>query len=630
MDWFCGAGGSSQGAHAVPYIRVALAANHWKLALDTHATNFPNAQHEQGDIREADVHNWPIAMIHWASPECTKWSIARGVKRTFHNENQTTFFDLPMTEEELEQENADRESRALSKQVTDYLEGVISRGGLVLCGVVENVVDEREWSGWDDWIRRFHRMGYRTRLVALNSMHAQPVHTLAAPQSRDRLYLVYWHESIGRTPDFNKWLRPWTYCPTCDEMVQAVQAFKDPTRDMGRYRAQYLYRCPRVKCRNAAIEPPVLPAAAAIDWSNPGKRIGDRDKPLAPKTMARIEAGLKKYARPITLEAAGHTFERRPGVRTWPVDAPLTAQTTTATKAMAAPPMMVPTGGTWREEPTSVTEPMPTRTTRENDGVAIPPFLTLLRSGRPRNIGLDQPLATVVADGSNHGLVVPPLIVPMEGRDGKQAAPATEAMRTQTGRAENALAFLPFIAELRGGNSETRPVSEALATVTASGNHHGLTIPPGFVMRNNGSQGNGGEHCTDVAEPMRTLTTKGHQSLVTWEQWQTLLAPYYGNGQARPVEQPMGALSTRDRYAMVSGDAEIDPMDVFFRMLDPHEVGRGMAFTDGYVVLGNKRERVKQYGNAVTPPAAEVLVSLLVECLTGEELERFATPLATC
>jgi DNA (cytosine-5)-methyltransferase 1 len=47
-----------------------------------------------------------------------------------------------------------------------------------------------------------------------------------------------------------------------------------------------------------------------------------------------------------------------------------------------------------------------------------------------------------------------------------------------------------------------------------------------------------------------------------------------------------------------------------------------MAFTDAYRVLGNKRERVRQYGNAVTPPVAEILVSALVETVTGAPLDR--------
>jgi DNA (cytosine-5)-methyltransferase 1 len=179
---------------------------------------------------------------------------------------------------------------------------------------------------------------------------------------------------------------------------------------------------------------------------------------------------------------------------------------------------------------------------------------------------------------------------------------------------------MPFIAELRGGGSLARPVTESLATVTASGNHHGL-VTPAMVMRNNGSKGDGGEHCTTPAEPFRTMTTAGHQSLLTWEH---MLVPYYGNGTPRSVNEPIGALTTRDRYALVKGDIDID--DVLFRMLEPHEIGRAMSFADAYTVLGNKREKVRQYGNAVTPNAAEILVCALVEAITGEELERHTGP----
>ena len=55
-------------------------------------------------------------------------------------------------------------------------------------------------------------------------------------------------------------------------------------------------------------------------------------------------------------------------------------------------------------------------------------------------------------------------------------------------------------------------------------------------------------------------------------------------------------------------------------MLEPHEIARGMALTPGYTVLGTKRDRVRQLGNAVTPPVAEVIVSALVEAITGEAL----------
>lgn len=546
MDWFCGAGGSSQGLHAIPGVTVSRAANHWARAIETHAQNFPDADHYQGDIRLAPVDTWPTCDIFWASPECPQWSSARGKRRDFDWKAIT----LPGMEPERDEE-AER-SRALMDEVPLYLAGVQRRGGLVLAGVVENVVEVRAWNEWDRWLGDLHKLGYDTRVIAFNSMHASGTRTPRAPQSRDRLYVAYWHKSLGRTPEWDKWLRPAAWCPSCEQTVEAVQAFKKPGADMGRYRSQYVWRCPWTSCRGTAVEPETLPAAAAIDWTIPGQRIGDRAKPLAAKTLARIEAGLEKFARPITLEAAGNTFERRPGVRTWPVDAPLTTQTTTPTKALA----------------------------------------------------------------------VPPLLVPVEGRDGKESGTVNAPLRTQTARNETGLAWLPWMVELRGGSSDARSILDPAAAVTASGNHLGVAAAdwPAMVVRNNSSEGSGAHLSTPVAEPLRTLTAAGHQSLITWEH---LLVPYYGNGNDRTVAEPVGTLSTRDRYALVTGDVDIN--DVLFRMLEPHEIGAAMAFGASYVVLGSKRERVRQYGNAVTPPVAELIVSALVEAITGAELERLVT-----
>jgi DNA (cytosine-5)-methyltransferase 1 len=573
IDFFCGAGGSSQGAHAVPGVSVRLAANHWSRAIESHAANFPGTEHFQGDLHDADVTRFPAADLFWASPECPQWSQARGRRRDF--DRQPDMFG-----ETLPDEAADR-SRSLMWDVPRYLEAMKARGRPVLAGVVENVTEVRKWAHWHDWREAIRRLGYRTRLVALNSMHAQARRTPGAPQSRDRLYLAYWLASIGRDPDWDRWLRPQAWCPACEQAVAAVQWWKKPGTDMGRYRQQYLYRCPRHACRNAVVEPPALPAAAAIDWADLGTRIGDRLRPVKPATRERIAAGLRRYARPITLQTGGS--ERHLGTRTHPADEPLTTQTAQPTKALACPPLIVPAGGTWREGVTSGDEPLPARTTRENDGVAFPPFLVPLRSGRPRTIPADEPMATVVADGSNHGLAVPPMIVVLRG------------------------------------NMDCRLASEALTTVATSGAHHGLAVADtAVVMRNNTARGGQGQMSTPVGEPLRTLTSAGHQSLVPRAH---LLVPYYGTGVSRPVSEPSGALSTRDRYGLATGAGEIDVDDVLFRMLKPPEIGRAMAFGDGYVVLGTQREKVRQYGNAVTPPVAEVLFSALVEAVTGETLE---------
>jgi len=546
VDFFCGAGGSSQGAAAVPGVTARLAANHWQRAIDTHAANFPGTEHYRGDLHDADVRKFPAGDLFWASPECPAWSQARGRQRDF--DRQPDLFG-----EVLPDEAADR-SRALMWDVPRYLEAMVLRGTPVLAGVVENVTDVRAWSHWDLWVAAIRNLGYRTRLVAINSMHARPRLTPPAPQSRDRLYLAYWAASLGRDPDWDRWLRPAVWCPACQAEIRAAQWWKRPGADMGRYRQQYLYRCPRYSCRNAVVEPPALPAAAAIDWDDLGTRIGDRTRPMRPATRARIAAGLARYARPITLEAAGHTYERHPGTRAWPADAPLTAQTATATKAPACPPLIVPAGGTWRDEPTPGTVPFPARTTRENDGLAFPPFITIHRGGT--------------------------------------------------------------------GETRTVPASGPLTAVTASGNHLGLAVPDAaMIVRNVTARGNPAWTATPASEPLRTLTSAGHQSLASWAH---LLVPYYGTAAtARPVTEPAGTLTARDRYGLASApgpSAEALLDEVLFRMLKPPEIGRAMAFADSYTVLGTQREKVRQYGNAVTPPVAEVLISALAEAITGEVL----------
>ncbi len=546
-DLFCGAGGSSSGAEQVPGVRVRMAANHWRLAVDTHNHNLPHADHDIADISQVDPRRYPTTDILWASPECTNHSQARGIART---DEQPDLFG-----ERLPTEAAER-SRATMFDVLRFAERHRYRAI-----VVENVVDVRDWVMWPAWITGLDNLGYHHQVVYLNSMFAQGIGA-PAPQSRDRLYIVAWRHG-ERTPDLARWTRPPAWCPGCQQVVRPIQAWKNPTRQRGRYRQQYVWRCPTTACRGVEVYPGVLPAAVAIDWTLPGERIGDRAKPLAPKTLARIKAGLDRYARPIHLEAAGNTFERPGYARAWPVEEPLKTMHTTPSKALACPPMVVPAGGTWNDTAQPVGEPFRTRTTRDTEG----------------------------------------LLVPVEGRPGISARTVDQPQRTQTGRLQDAL-----VVPLRN-NGVARPAASApAATVAAAGNHHAL------VMRNN--QG-GAEMSTPVTEPVRTMTTRGHQSLIRWDH---LLVPYYGKSTARQVDQPGGTVTTVDRNALVGPQVAVD--DCTFRMLEPHEIQAAMAFVDGYVVLGNKRERVRQLGNAVTPPAARDLIAAVVEALTGEQIDR--------
>jgi DNA (cytosine-5)-methyltransferase 1 len=623
-DFFCGAGGSSSGAEAVPGVRVRTALNHWRLALETHNANMPHVAHDPVDIFEADPARYARTDLGWFSPECTTWSQARGEERDYATKQLALDED-----DEPAADEAKYRSRLQMDEVVRFVRYHRYRGF-----VVENVTDILSWWDLDRWLRELRAEGYDHRIVILNSAFAQGLGA-PAPQLRDRVYFVFWQTRYP-APDLDKWTRPRAWCPTC-EVVDAMYAPKPGRRRPMRYGQQYNFRCPRITCRNAIVQPYVLPAAAAIDWTLPAQRIGDRAKPLQPKTIARIEAGLRRYA--------------RVSVATSSYDWPATYCTECATQdprggtpgpwhkepcSMWVPPaLLVPSGGTWNDEATTVVDPMRTRTTRETEGVCVPPFLLPLRSGRPRVVGVDEPLATVVADGSNHALV-DPLLVPVEGRDNVAARPVSDPARAQTARLQDALvvplrthgtatpADHPIKTIVAGNvghalvvplrnNGVARPAGDSpLPTFAAAGQHHAL------IMRNNTPRGDAGQMSTPLDEPIRALTTAGHQSLIRWDH---LLVPYYSTrATAREVADPMGTVSTVDRYALLGPDIAVE--DCTFRMLDVHEIKAGMAFAPGFLMpVGAKRDKVRMLGNAVTPPAARDLIAALVEAITGEQLD---------
>jgi DNA (cytosine-5)-methyltransferase 1 len=450
-DLFCGAGGSSTGATMVPDVEVTMAANHWQLAIETHNTNHPNTDHDCADISQVDPRRYPNTDILWGSPECTNHSQAKGKKRSARTVDSDGN-SLP--------EEAEERSRATMWDIVRFAEHHHYQAV-----VVENVVEARQWRPFTAWLAAMHSLGYQHQLVFLNSAHAHRAGA-PAPQSRDRMYVVF-HREGNPAPDVAAWTSPTGACE-CGRTGPLIQSWKKPGEPWGRYRSQYVYRCP---C-GQKVDPFVLPAAAAIDWSLAGQRIGDRSRPLADNTKARIEAGLRKFG------------------------------------------------------------------------------------GRPN-------------------------LIPKIG-----AADMEQLLRS--------MGVSRSISE-----TDTRSVMPA----------------GGFVMRNNGSKGDGREMSTLLGEPLRTLTTVGSQSLITWDAH----IAYNRTALLRPITEPLQTLMTRDSTSLVKTAPTVE--DCLFRMLEPHEVARGMAFPEDYTILGNKRERVKQAGNAVTPPAARDLIAAVAESL-GAQIAR--------
>ncbi len=611
-EMFAGGGGSGTGMLAAG-VKPRFAANHAEPCKWTYVANHPEVDFWLGDVQQADaIEKFPYAPFFWASPACPRFSGARGDKRWFDKENQLALWADDL-DDLTEDQKAGIRSRALMEEVVTYLRHCQTKYGRPVLGFgVENVKEARLWAYWDRWCREMRKLGYHIRVIAINAMHVQGRTLGMTPQSRNRLLVAGVHESVGRLPNYRKWFDPWAYCPRHGGWIQAQQAWKVPGQDMGVYgpkNGQYYYVCPELRCKGQMVEPPVLPAAACIDWTDLGTPIGSRkktkDKPegLAPATIARVRAGVEEHwIKPFLAPAGG----------TWNNDTSGADELVRTLTTREANALVVPCEGRDGKQAKTTGEPIRTQTTRLESALAFQPdsFLTLLRSGRARNTNPHtDPTATLVADGSNHAFVT--------RSDGQQ----------------------PLMFPMRGGGDalKSRPVFDDPAhAVTAGGFHHGLGIPPdfevpaGFVMRNNGSKGDGREHCTTFDEPVRTITQTGHQSLVTLTGLlEPLLMSYYGNGRVNAVSEPVGTLPTRDRWALLTPDGQIDVASILFRMLKLDELRRAQSFPEGYqFVAKSQRDKVRLIGNAVPPPMAEVLTCAVVEAIIGEEMERFAAPLA--
>jgi DNA (cytosine-5)-methyltransferase 1 len=333
-DFFCGAGGSSNGLDHVPGFRVKYALNHWDLAVMAHEANFPDTDHEVSTIEEVHPSRFERTDCAWFSPSCTAQSYCgpRGI------------------------DDESVRSRATMTDVVRWTEW--HRYDAV---VIENVIEAKLWcdipshrqfSGppnnvkakgcscgatYDEWYTSMEALGYRGQEVYFNSQHA------LVPQSRDRLYVVFTRQGVP-LPDLD--FTPPAYCLSCESAVAGIQTWKVPNKKSrrdnprlhrwGRYGTQYLYTCP--SCRDV-VAPAVVGSWSIVDHSLPINTIGSRPRPIASATRKRIKIGLERLARlqPIQLQIGGNLFERPGYARVWSLEDPLRTITTTPYMAMRLP-----------------------------------------------------------------------------------------------------------------------------------------------------------------------------------------------------------------------------------------------------------------------------------------------------
>jgi DNA (cytosine-5)-methyltransferase 1 len=582
-DLFCGGGGSSSGAEMAG-VKLRLGLNHWQRAIETHATNFQHADHDCEDVSSlttSQIRRYPDSDILLASPECTNHSLSKGARRR-KPQAASLFDDGPAGDDEQDR------SRATMWDVVRFAEQKLIKGRPYKAVIVENVVDAYRW-GWNDdgglfaaWLSAMHALGYRHEIVWLNSMFCPPT-----PQSRDRMYVVFWRKDM-RSPNLR--VEPVSWCPSCERTVEGRQTWKRVDKPAwGRYGAQYYYTCP--ECRGTVL-PGVFPAASIIDRELPAERIGERKKPLAKNTRERIRRGLERLAsEPFAIRLLQRGTPK-------PLTLPLVTATTRHDMAMVMPV----SGNTFERTP----------------------------GNRVRDAGRD-PMATV------HGTLDRAVVVPYSTA-GEPKLPANAPVDTLTRENKTALVYanrahgVPKAADEHPSqtactgetlgvvevqrNGGVRSAGSPAHTIRAGGHHHGIIVAnysPGWSRR-------AGE------QPIGSVTTQDGHSLVV---------PYMRTARALVADREPGVtLTARDRLALLVPaalgespatddlrpvtDEEID--ECRFRMFALHEIAGAMSMQHHpaggeYVVLGNKRERMAQYGNGVTPPAMRLLVNRVLEIL---------------
>lgn len=551
-DLFCGAGGTSIGA-ARAGVRLMMGANHNPLAIETHNTNFPHADHDCADVSQTDPRRYPTTTILYASPECTNHSQAKTGK--VYDRHANLFDEDRMTPADQQR------SRATMWDVIRFVEA--HRYEAI---IVENVVDAYWWGlegpGYPRgdgglfraWRSAIEALGYESEIVWLNSMFVPPT-----PQSRDRMYVVYWRRGMTKP---NLKIEPVSWCKHCEAMVDGQQAWKNPAKPKwGRYAEQYIYQCPT--CWKTVI-PGAVPAATAIDWTDLGTPIGGRKKRLAKNTRTRIRNGLERTG-------ASRFADRLEVVRNRPGTLPIVPAS-----MLGAAAITVPVAGNTFE------------TTKGN---------------RAR----DTAVTAMPTVHKTHELA---LIIPPAASGTALDAPA-DPNRTQTTTTRGTLVYAN-----RKNCFPRRADESAAGTVCAGAEHLGLVVAnysPGWVRKAGeqplGSMTTKDNHAllvpyyqTGVAspadEPVPTCTTRDRFALLV----------------------PDTAAEADDLEHVEWDDAAIDRC--LYRMFQTREIATTMQMHEHheggeYVVLGNRTQQMAQLGNAVTPPVAELLTRRVVESLVA-------------
>lgn len=159
LDMFCGAGGSSWGAHSAG-AKIVAGFDIWSIAGKVYQDNFPNATFYPHDLNVIDPANLKKEIgridLILASPECTNHSPAKGNKPRCERSRETAFHVVRFAEV--------FEPRWI---------------------VVENVINMRNWPKYSVFLESLSALGYSHIEQVLDSS------AFGVPQKRRRLFIMF-------------------------------------------------------------------------------------------------------------------------------------------------------------------------------------------------------------------------------------------------------------------------------------------------------------------------------------------------------------------------------------------------------------------------------------------------------
>lgn len=418
VDLFCGAGGSTTGAEQSGCVQVKLAVNHWRTAVYSHQENHPDVRHICAEVESVN----PIEFV------------GQGLRVLLASPECVGHSDARGSRPINDQR------RASAWCVQRWAEAI--RPDWI---VVENVREFQSWGplGCDNrplksrkgeifnaWVQALRAINYHVEWRLLNAAD------FGGATSRVRLFIVC---RRGRSTQPIPW-------PV-------------PTHSKERWTA----------------------AHTIIDWSRPCPSIFGRKVPLKPKTLARIETGLRKFCSPeivspflVKMYGTGNAAS---------IDQPTPTITANGQHLGIAQPFIVQYHGgksdkrNGTERQYSLLDPLPTIDTQPRYALAAPFLYELIGRGAGRAKSVEDPLTTIVAARNTHGLVMPYLVDVNHGKsngsDGGRVHSMTEPLGTVTTKRSKAM-VLSFVTEYHGTGG-ARSVVEPLSTCTTKP-RHGLTL----------------------------------------------------------------------------------------------------------------------------------------------------------